>query len=77
MLDLSGDAMGFFRGPLIGTALAFFFGTLLNWFFRRRGNTHAANWALVASASFDASAGRGLGGSGFTFSRTGPPAGCP
>jgi len=48
MLDLSGDAMGFFRGPLVGTALAFFFGALLNWFFRRRGNTHAANWALVA-----------------------------
>jgi 4-amino-4-deoxy-L-arabinose transferase-like glycosyltransferase len=47
-LDLTGDAMGFFRGPLIGTALAFFFGTLLNWFFRRRGKTLAANWALIA-----------------------------
>jgi hypothetical protein len=39
--------MGFFRGPLIGTAVAFFFGTGLNWFFRRRGKTAAANWALV------------------------------
>jgi 4-amino-4-deoxy-L-arabinose transferase-like glycosyltransferase len=48
MLDLTGDAMGFFRGPLIGTALAFFFGTLLNWFFRRRGKIQAANWALIA-----------------------------
>ena len=48
MLDLTGDAMSFFRGPLIGTALAFFFGTLLNWFFRRRSKTHAANWALAA-----------------------------
>ncbi|HWN76272.1 MAG TPA: hypothetical protein VNO13_11020, partial [Candidatus Udaeobacter sp.] len=48
MLDLTGDAMGFFRGPLIGTALAFFFGTLLNWFFRRRGKIQAANWALAA-----------------------------
>jgi len=47
MLDLTGDAMSFFRGPLIGTALAFFFGTLLNWFFRRRGKAHAANWALA------------------------------
>ncbi len=47
-LDLTGDAMGFFRGPLIGTAIAFFLGTGLNWFFRRRGRTAAANWALVA-----------------------------
>src|SRR5260370_10527359 len=48
MLDLTGDAMGFFRGPLIGTALAFFFGTLLNWFFRRRGKLQAANYSLIA-----------------------------
>jgi 4-amino-4-deoxy-L-arabinose transferase-like glycosyltransferase len=48
MLDLTGDAMGFFRGPLIGTALAFLSGTLLNWFLRRHGKTHAANWALAA-----------------------------
>jgi len=47
MLDLTGNAMSFFRGPLIGTALAFFLGPLLNWFFRRRGKTQAANWALV------------------------------
>jgi hypothetical protein len=46
-LDLTGDAMGLFRGPLIGTAIAFFFGTGLNWFFRRRGETAAANWVLV------------------------------
>jgi 4-amino-4-deoxy-L-arabinose transferase-like glycosyltransferase len=46
-LDLTGGAMSLFRGPLIGTALAFLFGTGLNWFFRRRGNTQAANWALV------------------------------
>jgi len=48
MLDLTGDAMGFFRGPLIGTAMAFLFGTLLNWFCRRRGKIQPANWALVA-----------------------------
>jgi 4-amino-4-deoxy-L-arabinose transferase-like glycosyltransferase len=47
-LDLTGAAMGLFRGPLIGTAIAFFFGTVLNWLFRRRGKTIAANWALVA-----------------------------
>ena len=47
-LDLTGNAMAFFRGPLIGTAIAFFFGTVLNWFFRRRGQPQAANWALVA-----------------------------
>jgi len=47
-LDLTGDAMGLFRGPLIGTAIAFFFGTGLNWLFRRRGKTIAANWALLA-----------------------------
>lgn len=48
MLDLTGNAMSFFRGPLIGTALAFFLGPLLNWFLRRRGKTRAANWALAA-----------------------------
>lgn len=47
-LDLTGGAMSLFRGPLIGTALAFLFGTGLNWFFRRRGKTQLANWALVA-----------------------------
>ena len=47
-LDLTGGAMGLFRGPLIGTAIAFFLGTGLNWFFRRRGQRSAANGALVA-----------------------------
>ena len=46
-LDLTGNAMAFFRGPLIGTAIAFFFGTLLNWFFRLRGRPVTANYALV------------------------------
>jgi 4-amino-4-deoxy-L-arabinose transferase-like glycosyltransferase len=46
-LDLTGNAMRMFRGPLIGTALAFLFGTVLNWYFRRRGKTRIANWALV------------------------------
>lgn len=47
-LDLTGSAMGLFRGPLIGTALAFFFGTGLSWLLRRRGSVQAANWVLVA-----------------------------
>jgi 4-amino-4-deoxy-L-arabinose transferase-like glycosyltransferase len=47
-LDLTGNAMAFFRGPLIGTALAFTIAPLLNWFLRRRGQRAAANWALVA-----------------------------
>jgi len=51
-LDLTGAAMGLFRGPLVGTAIAFFAGTILNWLFRRRGKTVAANWALVAMVVF-------------------------
>ena len=46
-LDLTGGAMSFFRGPLIGTALGFLLGTLLNWYLRRRGERVLANWALV------------------------------
>ncbi len=47
-LDLTGRAMSLFRGPLIGTCVAFLFGTGLNWYFRRRGKRQVANWALVA-----------------------------
>jgi 4-amino-4-deoxy-L-arabinose transferase-like glycosyltransferase len=46
-LDLTGSAMSLFRGPLIGTAIAFFFGSGLNWLLRRRGSPRAANWALA------------------------------
>jgi hypothetical protein len=46
-MDLTGEAMGLFRGPLVGTAIAFLFGTGLNWTLRRRGKRAAANWALV------------------------------
>ena len=46
-LDLTGKAMSLFRGPLIGTCVAFLFGTGLNWYFRRRGKPRVANWALV------------------------------
>jgi 4-amino-4-deoxy-L-arabinose transferase-like glycosyltransferase len=47
-LDLTGSAMSMFRGPLIGTAAAFFFGAGLHWFLRRRGACRAANWTLAA-----------------------------
>jgi 4-amino-4-deoxy-L-arabinose transferase-like glycosyltransferase len=46
-LDLTGSAMSLFRGPLIGTAVAFFLGSGLNWFLRRRGSVRAANWSLA------------------------------
>jgi 4-amino-4-deoxy-L-arabinose transferase-like glycosyltransferase len=46
-LDLTGSAMSMFRGPLIGTALAFFLGAAANWLLRRRGSTRAANVALA------------------------------
>jgi 4-amino-4-deoxy-L-arabinose transferase-like glycosyltransferase len=46
-LDLTGSAMSLFRGPLIGTALAFLIGSSLNWFLRRHGSTRAANWTLA------------------------------
>jgi len=46
-LDLTGSAMSLFRGPLIGTAVAFLLGTALNWILRRRGMPRAANWALA------------------------------
>ncbi len=46
-LDLTGAAMSLFRWPLIGTAVAFFFGSGLNWLLRRRGKIPAANIALA------------------------------
>ena len=46
-LDLSGSAMSLFRWPLIGTGLAFFLGTGLNWLFRGRGKPRLGNFALA------------------------------
>jgi len=46
-LDLTGSAMSLFRGPLLGTAFAFLFGTGLNWLLRRRGRPRYANFALA------------------------------
>ena len=47
-LDLTPQAMGVFRGPLLGVALAFLLGTLANWILRRRGRAGAGNAALAA-----------------------------
>jgi 4-amino-4-deoxy-L-arabinose transferase-like glycosyltransferase len=47
-LDLTPQAMGAFRLPLFGFSLAFFLGSLVNWFMRRRGRAGAGNLALAA-----------------------------
>jgi hypothetical protein len=46
-LDLTGPAMGYFRTPLLFTGIALFFGSILNFFFRRRGQVARANTALA------------------------------
>jgi 4-amino-4-deoxy-L-arabinose transferase-like glycosyltransferase len=48
VLDLTPQALGAFRGPLLGATLGLFLGTGLNWFFRRRGQPFAGNVALVS-----------------------------
>jgi 4-amino-4-deoxy-L-arabinose transferase-like glycosyltransferase len=47
-LDLTPQALGAFRVPLLGFVLALFVGSGLNWIFRRRGNAAFGNWSLVA-----------------------------
>jgi 4-amino-4-deoxy-L-arabinose transferase-like glycosyltransferase len=46
-LDLTPQALGAFRGPLLGASLAFLLGTGLNWFLRRRGSPMKGNLALA------------------------------
>jgi 4-amino-4-deoxy-L-arabinose transferase-like glycosyltransferase len=46
-LDLTPQAMGAFRLPLLGFSLAFLLGTLANFLFRRRGRAGAGNAALA------------------------------
>jgi hypothetical protein len=48
MLDLTPQALGLFRGPLLGFSLALFLGTFLNWMLRRSGRPMAGNAALAA-----------------------------
>ena len=46
-LDLTPQAMGAFRVPLLGFSLAFLLGTLANFILRRRGRAGAGNVALA------------------------------
>jgi len=46
-LDLTPQALGAFRGPLLATALAFLLGTGFNWYLRRKGSPHNGNLALA------------------------------
>jgi 4-amino-4-deoxy-L-arabinose transferase-like glycosyltransferase len=46
--DLTGRAMGMFRGPLLGASLSFLLGTILNWWFRQRRSPGKGNLALAA-----------------------------
>lgn len=47
-LDLTPQALGAFRAPLLTFVFALFLGSTLSWFFRRRGRAKAGNAALVA-----------------------------
>jgi 4-amino-4-deoxy-L-arabinose transferase-like glycosyltransferase len=47
IFDLTPQALGVFRGPLLGVALALLLGTALNWYFRRRGLLARGNMALA------------------------------
>jgi 4-amino-4-deoxy-L-arabinose transferase-like glycosyltransferase len=46
-LDLTPEALGVFRGPMLGTSVALLAGTALNWYWRRRNRTGLGNAALV------------------------------
>jgi 4-amino-4-deoxy-L-arabinose transferase-like glycosyltransferase len=48
LLDLTPQALGAFRGPLLATSLAFLLGTGFNWFLRKRGAPERGNLALAA-----------------------------
>jgi 4-amino-4-deoxy-L-arabinose transferase-like glycosyltransferase len=47
LFDLTGRAMGAFRWPLMVTGIGFLAGTLLTWFFRKRGSPLRSNLALA------------------------------
>jgi len=49
-LDLTPQAMGAFKGPLLITGIAFALGTILNWLLRRGNRTFAANITLAIMA---------------------------
>jgi 4-amino-4-deoxy-L-arabinose transferase-like glycosyltransferase len=47
VLDFTPQALGMFRGPLLGASLSLLFGTALNWWMRRRGKPAFGNAALT------------------------------
>jgi hypothetical protein len=51
LFDLTGRAMGLFRGPLIFFGLSMITIGPITWIFRRSGRTHAANLTLAAAAA--------------------------
>jgi hypothetical protein len=46
VLDFTPQALGMFRGPLLGASLSLLLGTVLNWWMRRRGRIAWGNAAL-------------------------------
>jgi 4-amino-4-deoxy-L-arabinose transferase-like glycosyltransferase len=48
LFDLTPQAMGFFRWPLIVTGAGFLGGSVLHWIFRKRGDSMRANLALAS-----------------------------
>jgi hypothetical protein len=48
LFDLTPQAMGFFRWPLILTSMGFLAGTVLHWIFRKRAASMRANLALAS-----------------------------
>ena len=46
VLDFTPQALGMFRGPLLGASLSLLFGTVLNWWMRHRGRPALGNAAL-------------------------------
>ncbi len=47
VLDFTPEALGMFRGPLLGASLSLLFGTILGWWLRRKGRTAWGNAALA------------------------------
>jgi hypothetical protein len=47
IFDLTPQALGKFRGPLLGVSIAFLLGSVVNWFLRRRGSPSRGNAALA------------------------------